>query len=40
MWRGHFYFILKGHCLGFCKKRFDAKLLVLCERIGEALEMV
>jgi hypothetical protein len=37
------HFILKGHHLGFCQKGLvllDPKLLVMCERIGEALEIV
>jgi hypothetical protein len=38
----HFFF-KKGQHLGFCKKvlsSFDSKLLVMCERTGEALKMV
>jgi hypothetical protein len=37
---GIFYFILN---LGFCQKRFitlEPKLLVMCEKIGKALEKV
>jgi hypothetical protein len=42
IWRRAFYFILKGQHLGFCQKRFtplEPKLMVMCERIGEALEI-
>jgi hypothetical protein len=39
---GHFNFILNGHHPEFCQKSFYAttKLLVMCERISEALEIV
>ncbi len=37
---GHYFLILKGHYLVFRIKCFEHKLLVMWERIGEALKIV